>query len=830
LNSAERQQCNQAGAYSSRATGPDGSVSVFTRNADGSVETSALGCGMTQTRTYALEPLWSYLYLKSVQERTPAGLSRGSAVSRLYADTNADTINDLITDSISVNGRVATQVTETLTGTLTQTTPAGRQSTLRYDPATLLTQEIAVPGLTPATYGYDSRGRMTSAAVGSRVLRLAYDQNGNPDYLVTPDERTFDYSYDIMGRLLAETRPDGSEVDYQYDANGNLTALVNPNAVPYVFGYTANNQRRSLAAPLSGTYQYLYDRDRRLKTVTFPSGRQILNAYAAGVLDYTITPEGTIDYDYACSAKLTHAARGGEGVSFAYDGTFVTTDTRAGTLSKTIGYTYDNDFALSSMSYADVTIRFGYDADGLLTSADGYTIARSAQNGLPLSVSGNGMTQGRTFSGYGEMDGSAWTAGTASPYQWNVARDAAGRIVQRTEVIDGETVNWEYAYDTLGRLTAVQRNSALVESYSYDANGNRLSEMNSLRGLMDRSYTNSVEDHLLTAGSDSYVFDVDGFLQSKTSAEGTTVYDYSSRGELQRVDLPDGGIVTYLNDPFGRRIAKQINGTTVEKYLWAGQTTLLAVYDGSDNLLQRYTYADARMPVSMTAGGATYHLLTDQVGTLRAVADTTGAIVKRIDYDSFGNILSDSNPSFTVPFGFAGGLHDRDTGLVRFGFRDYSPELGRFVAKDPLDFGGGDTNLYSYALNDPVNMIDPNGLDARGLFPDNLGGIGSINNTTTNVYFGNASTGQHGTSQVIGMCGGQHGGNAGAPRGDVDFIYATPQTPINGMTSGAFKIGANDATLVPNPLPGMPNNARLSNFRAYWPDQRARGLIGYPGP
>lgn len=70
-------------------------------------------------------------------------------------------------------------------------------------------------------------------------------------------------------------------------------------------------------------------------------------------------------------------------------------------------------------------------------------------------------------------------------------------------------------------------------------------------------------------------------------------------------------------------------------------------------------------------------LLTDQVGTLRAAADTSGAIVKRIDYDSFGNNIADTNPSFSVPFGFSGGLHDRDTGLVLFGYRDYDPALSR---------------------------------------------------------------------------------------------------------------------------------------------------------
>jgi RHS repeat-associated protein len=115
------------------------------------------------------------------------------------------------------------------------------------------------------------------------------------------------------------------------------------------------------------------------------------------------------------------------------------------------------------------------------------------------------------------------------------------------------------------------------------------------------------------------------------------------------------------------------------------------------------------MPVAMKMGGATYYLSYDQVGTLRVVAAGSGNVVKRITYDSFGNILEDTNPSFTMPFGFAGGLHDRDTGLVRFGYRDYDPEVGRWTAKDPIGFDGRDTDLYGYVVNNPVNFIDPEG-------------------------------------------------------------------------------------------------------------------------
>ncbi len=115
------------------------------------------------------------------------------------------------------------------------------------------------------------------------------------------------------------------------------------------------------------------------------------------------------------------------------------------------------------------------------------------------------------------------------------------------------------------------------------------------------------------------------------------------------------------------------------------------------------------MPFAMTKGSTTYFLAYDQVGSLRAVADSLGTVVKQIDYDSFGNILNDTNQDLKIPFGFAGGLHDRDTGLVRFGYRDYDPDTGRWTAKDPIGFKGG-TDLYGYCVNDPVNLADYDGL------------------------------------------------------------------------------------------------------------------------
>jgi RHS repeat-associated protein len=117
----------------------------------------------------------------------------------------------------------------------------------------------------------------------------------------------------------------------------------------------------------------------------------------------------------------------------------------------------------------------------------------------------------------------------------------------------------------------------------------------------------------------------------------------------------------------------------------------------------------------MEHNNQTYHLLYNHQGSLRAVVDTNGTIVKELQYDSFGNITLDTNSALHVHFGFAGGLYDEDTKLTRFGYRDYDALTGKWTAKDPIGFAGGDTNLYGYVLGDPVNFVDPEGKFAWGL-------------------------------------------------------------------------------------------------------------------
>lgn len=106
-------------------------------------------------------------------------------------------------------------------------------------------------------------------------------------------------------------------------------------------------------------------------------------------------------------------------------------------------------------------------------------------------------------------------------------------------------------------------------------------------------------------------------------------------------------------------------------------------------------------------------MFTDHLGSPRLVVDTTtSTIAQRLDYDTWGNVQIDSNPGFQ-PFGFAGGLQDRETNQIRYGSRDYDALTGRWTEQDKIGFFAGASNLYVYASSDPVNYIDSDGMDRK---------------------------------------------------------------------------------------------------------------------
>ena len=144
--------------------------------------------------------------------------------------------------------------------------------------------------------------------------------------------------------------------------------------------------------------------------------------------------------------------------------------------------------------------------------------------------------------------------------------------------------------------------------------------------------------------------------------------------------------------------------------LYKDRLNPVAELDGAGNVVTRFVYGTKdNVPDYMEKGGVTYRILSDHLGSVRLVVDaSTGAVAQRLDYDEFGVVLTDTAPGFQ-PFGFAGGIYDHQTKLVRFGARDYDAEVGRWTSKDPVLFRRYEMNPHVYVDNDPVNWIDSTG-------------------------------------------------------------------------------------------------------------------------
>lgn len=147
--------------------------------------------------------------------------------------------------------------------------------------------------------------------------------------------------------------------------------------------------------------------------------------------------------------------------------------------------------------------------------------------------------------------------------------------------------------------------------------------------------------------------------------------------------------------------------------MYQDQLKPVAELDSIGNVKRRYVYGlKENVPDYYEQNGLRYRTITDHLGSVRMVIkESTGDVVTQIEYDEYGkeNVAVRDTSLSSMFFGYAGGLADTETGLVRFGARDYSSITGRWTDKDQILFEGGDYNLYGYVVNDPINSFDTNG-------------------------------------------------------------------------------------------------------------------------
>jgi RHS repeat-associated protein len=370
-------------------------------------------------------------------------------------------------------------------------------------------------------------------------------------------------------------------------------------------------------------------------------------------------------------------------------------------------------------------VTYTYGSSGFLSKAGDLSLTYGSQSGLLSGTTLGSVTTAQTYSAYGDLATYGAKIGTASVYDASYTHDLLGRITKRVETRNGVATTYDYGYDAADRLATVTKDGAVVESYSYDANGNRITA--DVNGTVSQGYYD-LQDRLTKYGNTTYSYTPSGDLASKTDASGTATYSYDFYGNLTNVVLPDGTSIEYVIDGQNRRVGKKIDGVLTQGWLYQDQLNPIAELDGSGAVIARFVYGDkGNIPSYVVKNGVTYRIVADHLGSPRVVIDTSSnTVVQTYTHDAFGNETTFADPNGLgriIPFGFAGGIYDEQTGLTRFGARDYDPTIGRWTSKDPILFDGGDTNLYGYVLGDPVNWVDWGGLYSMDDFA-----INTVNN------------------------------------------------------------------------------------------------------
>ncbi len=597
------------------------------------------------------------------------------------------------------------------------------------------------PLVTTFAYNQDGARRVRVTAPGGIVTNSGVDPAGNVTSIVPPGRTEHAFSYGWRNMPAAYTLP--------IPAGGGAASAWQTTQEHEVQGMPHQVTRPD------GVVDYAYTSG-RLSTVTLP----VPSGGGA-------RPTLTLAYDEATGGgsgtgvltSVTHSVNGSlaYGHDFPATGTLPTSETWSVTEG---GVTTTRAVSVGYNSLAQVaswtaeggpTVAITRDADDLVTGVGGLTITRDGPSGVELgttmTVGESSVTTTQRYSApYGEVASRGSTYGGGAGLSFAYGYDWFGRLKHVTESGEGSDGERWYRYDAAGRLARVCTTqdcgdagvSTELEHYTYDANGTRAEWHNALGDFTVHPTEDVDAQDRLTrfrlagdSGSVTFTYDNAGRTQTKVRraedgvAWSTTALVYDSDGALKSFTRTGDGAasVEYRNDAAGRRIARVVGGAVTARWTYQGIHPV-AEYDAAWALKRVYVYAtrghvpDYVAQADGSGGWGLYRVVTDHLGSVRRVVRVSdGAVMQRMRYDAYGRVLQDETPDVggvpsgweRIPFGYAGGLYDRTTGLVRFGARDYDAEIGRWTAKDPIGFGGGDGNLYGYVGSNPTNWIDSSG-------------------------------------------------------------------------------------------------------------------------
>lgn len=242
-------------------------------------------------------------------------------------------------------------------------------------------------------------------------------------------------------------------------------------------------------------------------------------------------------------------------------------------------------------------------------------------------------------------------------------------------------------------------------TYTYDAAGRSLQKTGSLATTGFPSPVASavydVANELTNWNGTPITYDANGNIQN----DGVATYTWNGRNQLG-----SRGTASYGYDAYGRRTLNSLGASLL--YQGANPVEELS---GTTPVANRVVGGIDEF-FSRTDSNGTYSPITDMLGSVLALTNSSGSISTQYSYDPFGNTTTSGSSSTNV-YQYTGRENDGNS-LYYYRARYYSPQLGRFISQDPLEFGGGDVNVYSYAGDSPTNSVDPSG---TSLTPEHVG-------------------------------------------------------------------------------------------------------------
>jgi RHS repeat-associated protein len=713
--------------------------------------------GSTLALTQSPDPRFGLLAPYTSSMTMTTGTHTLTAQTTITADHAPDDLLALQkwTETTSVNGKSSSVIFDATVSprTVTRISPLARSVTSELD-VNGRVAKVKSAGLADLTFEFldgaagvnaDKPWKATQGSgLRARTTQMTWDPvTGDLRSISGPLGVTTVFERDASGRVWHKTLPGNRSVFFQYDHAGNIIQVQPPGGGAYIQTYTPDGDPKTLLSPdvpgVAEAEDTSWSIGRRVTKTVLPGNKFRQPSYDSyGRLDFTTTNDGTADVTYFPLNDPAHpgllksmAAENGIEMTFDWDGRLAKSVDVTGPFPGKVTFGYDNNLRRTSEALDnEPAIITQYDDDDLLEQVGALDLHRDAASGQLIGATLGGVED--TFvpdPDFGELVDHDVAYNGAPRYALDLQSDDLGRVIEKSETTTigatSTTHVYDYQYTPAGQLWTVERDGQLIATYGYDDAGNRTS---TAIGNASVGATFDAQQRITSQGATTYGATLDGNVATRTANSVTRTYEYGARGELVKVSWPANApttVVEYKYDPYGRRVGRWVNGTLRGSWIYGDAPTPVA--EIRDGVQTRFVYGTSQAPEYLVRGGTTYRVVSDYIGTPRLVIDTTtGKVVQELEVDAWGVVTRDAvytqngamvcgpicgpdDPSY-LPFGFGGGLYDRSTSLVQFGARDYDPETGRFLQKDPLRFGSGDTNFYAYAGSDPVNFGDPSGL------------------------------------------------------------------------------------------------------------------------